>query len=150
MKIAKQVAVMLIVVCIVALAGTIRADDLKVRQSNKAEIGMMVNCAVLNSRFEVRKDTQVIDYNGKSYYFCCQDCVSDFMKNPDNFAAAGELPLRQPTKDEIGKSQTCPVSKLEFSVSSETPVVDYQGKCYYFCCTSCVMEFRTNPNKYSK
>jgi YHS domain-containing protein len=150
MKIAKQVAVMLTVVCIIALAGTIRADDLKVRQPNQAEIGMMVNCPVLNSRFEVRKDTQIIDYNGKSYYFCCQDCVSDFMKNPDNYAAAGELPLRGPTKDEIGKSQTCPVSKLTFQVSSETPVIDYEGKSYYFCCTSCVMEFRKNPDQYSK
>jgi YHS domain-containing protein len=150
MKIAKQVAVMLTVVCIIALAGTIRADDLKVRQPNRAEIGMMVNCPVLNSRFEVRKDTQIIDYKGKSYYFCCQDCVSDFMKDPDNYAAAGELPLRGPTKDEIGKSETCPVSKLKFQVSSETPIIDYEGKSYYFCCTSCIGEFKKNPDKYSK
>jgi YHS domain-containing protein len=150
MKIAKQVAVMLPLVCIIALAGTIRANELKVRQPNHAELGMTVNCTVLNSRFEVGKDTQIIDYQGKSYYFCCQDCISDFVKNPDNYVAAGELPLREPTKDETGKSQRCPVSKLEFQVSSETPVIDYKGKSYFFCCSSCVMEFRRNPDKYSK
>lgn len=72
------------------------------------------------------------------------------MNNPDNYAAAGELLLRGPTKDWIGKSQTCPVSKLKFQVSSETPVIDYKGRSYYFCSTSCVMEFRKEPYKYSK
>ena len=150
MKMARQVAVMLPIVCIIALATTVQADDFKVRQPNQAEIGMMVNCPVLNSRFEVGEDTPVIDYKGKSYYFCCQNCVNEFMKNPDNYAAAGELPLRGPTKDELGKSHTCPVSKLEFQVSPVTPVIDYKGRSYYFCCTSCVMEFRKHPDKYSK
>ena len=150
MKIAKQVAVLLPLVCITALVGTIRADDLKVRQPNQAEMGMMVNCTTLNSRFEVEKDTQIIDYKGKSYYFCCQECLINFMKNPDKYAANGEIPLRGPTKDEIGKSQSCPVSKLKFQVSSDTPVIDYNGKSYYFCCTSCVIEFRKNPDKYSQ
>lgn len=51
MEIAKRVAVMWPIVCIIALAGTIRADELKVRQPKQAEIGIMVNCTVLNSRF---------------------------------------------------------------------------------------------------
>ena len=71
MKIARQIGVIVMVVCIIALAGTIQADDLKVRQPNQVEIGIMVHCPVMNSKFEVRKDTQVIDYKGKSYYFCC-------------------------------------------------------------------------------
>jgi len=149
-KIAKQITLVFTIVCIIALAGTIQADDMKVRQPNQAEIGKIVNCPVMNSRFEVKKDTQVIDYKGKSYYFCCPHCVGDFKKNPDKYAAAGELPLRQPTKDEIGKSQTCPVSNAKFLVASDTPVIDYKGKSYYFCCMTCIDDFKKNPGKYSK
>jgi YHS domain-containing protein len=147
---AKQIAVVLTVLCITAFAGTIRADDLKVRQPNRVEVGIMVKCPVMSSRFEVKEDTPVIDYKGRSYYFCCLHCVDDFSDNPDKYAADGELPLRQPAKNELGKSETCPVSKAEFEVTTWTPVIDYKGKSYYFCCTSCVMEFRKNPDKYSK
>jgi YHS domain-containing protein len=150
MKISKQIAMIFTVVFIIAFAGTIQADELKIRQPNQAEIGTNVECPVLNSMFEVGKDTEVIDYKGKSYYFCCPHCVGDFKKDPDRYAAAGELPLRQPTKDEIGKTQTCPVSKAEFQVASDTPVIDYKGKSYYFCCMSCIDEFKKDPDKYSK
>jgi YHS domain-containing protein len=150
MNISKQVVLTLTAVCIVALSGTVRAADVVVRQPNGAEIDMPVNCPVMNTRFEVRKDTPVIDYDGKSYYFCCSHCLEEFKKNPDKYAGEGELPLRLPTKDEIGKSETCPVSRIEFQVVSETQVIDYKGKSYYFCCTPCVIDFRKNPEQYSK
>jgi YHS domain-containing protein len=121
-KRAGQVAVMLTVACIIALAGTIQADDMNVRQPSRGETGIMAKCAVMGSMFEVKKDTPVIDYKGRSYYFCCRPCLDDFRKNPDKYAADGELPLRQPTKDEFGKSETCPVSKAEFQVTSFNPV----------------------------
>jgi YHS domain-containing protein len=143
----RAVAVMTIF-CIFAFVGTTRADDMAVRQPNRAEIGMTAHCPVLNSTFEIRRDTPVIDFKGKSYYFCCQQCVEDFKKNPDKFASAGELPLRYPTKDEIGKSRTCPVSKAEFVVVPNTTVIDYKGKSYYFCCSSCIDVFRKDPDKY--
>ena len=150
MKIARQIALIFTIVFIVALAGTVQADDMKERKATKDEIGRWVNCPVMNVKFEVRKDTPVIDYKGKSYYFCCPHCVGDFKKNPNKYAASGELPLRQPTKDEIGKSQMCPVSNNKFEVAADTPVIDYKGKSYYFCCMSCIDDFRKNPAKYAK
>jgi YHS domain-containing protein len=150
MRIAKQFALIFTIMCVIAIAGTVQADELKVRQPNQTEIGKIVTCPVMNSKFEVRKDTQVIDYKGKSYYFCCAHCVGDFKKNPDNYAAAGELPLRQPTQSEIGKSATCPVSNSKFEVAQDTPVIDYKGKSYYFCCSSCIEDFKKDPDKYAK
>lgn len=147
----RLLAIILTTVCIiVAITGKVRADDLKARKANQAEIGMTVNCAVMNSRFEPGKDTQVIDYGGKSYYFCCKHCVDDFKKNPDKYAASGELPMHPPPKGEIGKDKRCPVSGAKFQVTRFTPVIDYGGKSYYFCCLSCVDEFKGNPDKYSK
>jgi len=150
MTMARQITFIFTVVCVIAFAAATRAEDMKVRQPNQAEIGKIVSCPVMNSRFEVRKDTQVIDYKGKSYYFCCPHCVGDFKKNPDKYVSAGELPLRQPTKDEIGKSVSCPVSSSKFQVASDTPVIDYKGKSYYFCCLSCIDDFKKNPDKYAK
>ena len=94
MKIAKQIALIFTIVCIIAFAGTIRADELQVRQPTQTEIGNIVNCPVTNERVEVSKNTPVIDYKGKSYYFCCPGCIGDFKNNPDKYAAPGELPLR--------------------------------------------------------
>ncbi len=150
MNIAKRIALILTVIFIIAIAGTIRADELTIRHPNQAEIGTVVKCPVLDTMFEVGKDTAVIDYKSKSYYFCCAHCVDDFKKDPDKYASAGELPLRRPTKDEIGKSRTCPVSKAEFQVGSDTPVIDYKGRSYYFCCMSCIDEFKKDPDKYSE
>jgi len=150
MRIARQFAVIFTVVCVIVIAGTVQADELKVRQPNQIEIGKIMTCPVMNSRFEVRKDTQVIDYKGKSYYFCCAHCVGDFKKNPDKYAAAGELPLRQPAQSEIGKPVTCPVSNSKFEVAQDTPVIDYKGKSYYFCCSSCIEDFKKDPDKYAK
>ncbi len=39
----------------------------------------------------------------------------------------------------------CPVMGLK---TDKDVFVDYQGKRIYFCCTSCVEEFKANPSKY--
>ncbi len=25
------------------------------------------------------------DYNGKTYYFCCEECLDEFKKNPEKY-----------------------------------------------------------------
>ena len=150
MKTARQFALFVAVACIISYAGTVHAEELQVRQPTQDEIGKIADCPVKNERFEVGKDTPVIDYKGNSYYFCCPHCVGNFKNNPDKYVPAEELPLRHPTKDEIGKSRICPVSNAEFPVTSDTPVIDYKGNSYYFCCVSCIDEFKKNPDKFSK
>lgn len=41
----------------------------------------------------------------------------------------------------------CPVSGQE--VSDSSPVVEYNGKSYGFCCAGCVEKFNATPGKYS-
>ena len=62
------------------------AADLQVRKPVPDEVGKMVSCTVMHVKFEVAKETPIIDYKGKSYYFCCQHCVKDFKKNPEKYA----------------------------------------------------------------
>ena len=150
MKIARNIALIIMVVGIIATARNARAEELKVRQPNQSEISKTVTCQVMNSKFEVGEKTPVIDYKGKSYYLCCDRCVEDFKKDPDKFAVAGELRVRQPAHDEIGNAATCPVMNSKFEITQSTPVIDYKGKSYYFCCPSCIEDFKKDPDKYAK
>lgn len=145
------VKAMLAVLCvgILGLAATVWADEMKVRQPNTAEVGKNVQCPVMNIKFEVGKNTPVIDYKGKSYFFCCDHCVGDFKKSPDKYASAGEMMTREPLASEVGKTVNCPVMNVRFEVAKTTPVVDYKGKSYYFCCDHCLEEFKKNPENFA-
>jgi YHS domain-containing protein len=150
MEIAKGIFLFCLIVSILGITRTIQAEELKVRQPTQNEIGKTVTCPVMDDECEVTKSTPVIDYKGKSYYFCCDNCVADFKKNPDNYEGAGELLVRQPTESEIGKTVTCAVMGDKFEVTKSTPVIDYKGKSYYLCCDCCVADFKKNPDNYAK
>ncbi len=123
-------------------------ETMKVRHATPAEVGKKALCPVMNINFEVAKNTQVIDYKGKSYFFCCDHCVADFKKNPDKFSE-GLLQPREPTSAEVGTMVTCQVMGTKFEVAKTTPVIDYKGKSYFFCCENCVQEFQKNPDKFA-
>jgi YHS domain-containing protein len=151
MEMRKHTVMSCIIVIIVLVAGTTMAGELyPVREPTESEIGKSEICPVMNSEFTVTKSTRVIDYKGKSYYFCCDPCAEQFKKNPDKYVATGELLARQPTESEIGKSEICSVMNSKFTVTKSTPVIDYKEKSYYFCCDPCVEQFKKNPDKYAK
>ncbi len=59
--------------------------ELLSRQVNKNEIGKEVTCPVTKNKFTVTQDTKVIDYKGKTYYFCCPGCDIEFIKAPEKY-----------------------------------------------------------------
>lgn len=127
------------------------AAELKVRKPKAAEVGQQVTCPVMNMEFKVGDDTPTVDYKGKAYHFCCDHCISDFKKNPEKFAkaTAAAIEVRKASEAELGKAAKCAVTGTEFAVRADTPVVDYQGKSYYFCCEHCVSDFQAKPEKYA-
>ncbi|HTP41986.1 MAG TPA: YHS domain-containing protein [Nitrospiria bacterium] len=58
--------------------------------------------------------------------------------------------VRKPTSEEIGQMKICAVAGTKFEVASNTPVIDYKGKTYYFCCKHCLHDFQKDPDKYAK
>ena len=50
-------------------------------------------------------------------------------------------------KDIIGTEVICPVRGEKFTITESTPVVEYKGEKYYFCCPGCDTEFMQNPEK---
>lgn len=148
MSIYCKACLLIIAFLMMTTALTVQADELKVRLPNQNEIGKTVTCSVMKSEFKVDEKTPVIDYKGISYYFCCDSCVEQFKKDPDKFGGAEDMNVRRPTGSEIGKDVECPVTGSRFSVSRSTPVIDYKGKSYYFCCHHCAGEFKKDPAKY--
>ena len=150
MKLVRIMALIIMFACIIAVAGKTHAEELNVRQPSQNEIGTPATCPVTKEGFKVSKETPVIDYKGKSYFFCCEGCTGDFKKDPEKYSSALELKVREPKDSELGKSVTCPVSKEGFEVSKNTPVIDYKGKSYFFCCDGCIGDFKKDPEKFAK
>ena len=146
-----KLAAIALCIGVVGLASAASAEELKARQATPAEVGKKVLCPVMNINFEVAKNTPVIDYKGKSYFFCCESCIAEFKQSQDKFAVAGQaLPQpRQATAAEVGKTVKCEVMGTKFDVAKHTPVIDYKGRSYYFCCEHCVQEFQKNPDKFA-
>lgn len=64
---------------------------------------------------------------------------------PASAEAAG---LKAPGVATIGDRTICPTSGEEFTVTSASPKVEYQGRTYYFCCGGCDAKFAQDPQKY--
>lgn len=48
----------------------------------------------------------------------------------------------------IGEEAICPVRGEKLTITESTPVIEYEGKKYYFCCPGCDTEFMKDPEKY--
>lgn len=59
------------------------SDSLKLsyaeHQITDEELGKKAVCPVTNRNFTITKDTQAIEFQGKTYYFCCPGCRGKFM-----------------------------------------------------------------------
>ncbi len=53
------------------------------------------------------------------------------------------------TETEIGMKVTCPVMGNAVTVAKSTPVIEYNGERYFFCCPGCADKFMKNPEKYT-
>ncbi|MBN8568351.1 MAG: YHS domain-containing protein [Ignavibacteria bacterium] len=74
----------------------------------------------------------VLNYLGKDYSFCCDNCVTSFKNEPIKYIKDG---LMCPVMNE-------PAKKNVYTV--------YEGTKYYFCCKMCIKEFEADANKYLK
>ena len=102
------------------------------------------------------------EHRGKTYYFCCQGCMTKFKAAPDTYlssephagkmtaqapALAQPLPMvpHGPTGD---GSEVDPVCGMTVSPNSAAGSYSYQGKTYYFCSMNCLTRFKTDPASY--
>lgn len=58
-----------------------------VKMNGDAVIGDRTKCAVTGETFIVKADSEKYEYEGKTYYFCCDGCLDDFKKDPKKFTS---------------------------------------------------------------
>jgi YHS domain-containing protein len=114
----------------------------------KEEIGKDFTCVMCNMKGKVSKNTPALDYQGKTYYFCSTGEKESFSKEPDEYISSEE-PVNKSldylehkiTAEELGRKATCPVTRESFTISKDTPAIDFKGETCYFCCPGCIKKF---------
>jgi YHS domain-containing protein len=55
----------------------------------EASIGDKTVCLVSKEEFTVSASSPRVEYKGKSYFFCCAGCDTEFKKNPEKYLSGG-------------------------------------------------------------
>jgi YHS domain-containing protein len=73
------------------------------------------------------------DYQGREYRFCCEGCVTPFLKNPKFYLG------------EIEDMVICPTCLGE-KTREQTLCFSIKGESFYFCrCPCCINDFKKSP-----
>src|SRR5437016_2096273 len=99
------------------------------------------------------------DHRGQRYYFCGLFCLERFKADPEQalqprpvssakLTASRPLPMMQPVPTVTGAAAIDPVCGMTVQPATAAGSYEYQGKTYYFCATSCLTKFRTDPLHY--
>ncbi|MFQ6108842.1 MAG: heavy metal-binding domain-containing protein [Candidatus Aminicenantales bacterium] len=76
------------------------------------QAGETVTCPVSGKQIKKSEAKATYEYEGKTYYFCCEKCKEEFIKNPEKYTKK---------KEEAKEVYTCPMHP---EVKSDKP-----GKC---------------------
>ena len=99
------------------------------------------------------------DHRGQRYYFCGLSCLERFKADPERAlqpqlvssakpTTRRPLPMMQPAPAVTGAAAIDPVCGMTVQPATAAGSYEYQGKTYYFCATSCLTKFRTDPIHY--
>jgi P-type Cu+ transporter len=99
------------------------------------------------------------DHRGQHYYFCGLSCLERFKADPERAlqprtaslakpTTRRPLPMMQPAPAVTGAAVIDPVCGMTVQPATAAGSYEYQGKTYYFCATSCLTKFRTDPTYY--
>jgi Cu+-exporting ATPase len=81
------------------------------------------------------------DYQGKTYYFCCEHCLAKFKADPQKYLAkAPAAPTTEAAVDPVCGMTVDPAHAAGSHV--------WQYKTYYFCSPHCIEKFKADPQRY--
>ena len=118
----------------------------------------MVKCAVSGEKMKKSEAKSSYEYKGKTYYFCCDNCIESFKKNPEKYinqeGHEGQELVHQHGEDQAHEhgedSVVDPVCGMKIKKSEAKATCEYNGKTYYFCMEGCKEKFVKEPAKYVK
>ncbi|MDE3218937.1 MAG: heavy metal translocating P-type ATPase [Nitrospirota bacterium] len=101
------------------------------------------------------------DHQGQRFYFCGLSCLERFKADPERAlqprptgsaakpTTRRPLPMMQPAPVvPEAVAAIDPVCGMTVQPSTAAGSYEFQGKTYYFCATSCLTKFRTDPLHY--
>jgi Cu+-exporting ATPase len=99
------------------------------------------------------------DHRGQRYYFCGLSCLERFKADPEQAlqpqlvssakpTTRRPLPMMQPAQAVTEAAAIDPVCGMTVQPATAAGSYEHQGKTYYFCATSCLTKFRTDPIHY--
>ena len=116
----------------------------------------MVTCAVSGEKMKKSEAKGSYEYEGKTYYFCCDNCKETFVKDPVKYinqeGHKGQEHVHQHGEEhahEHGEDTAVdPVCGMKIKKSDAKATYEYNGKTYYFCMEGCKEKFVKEPAKY--
>lgn len=117
-----------------------------------------VTCAVSGEQMKKSEAKGSLEYEGNTYYFCCDHCQEAFEKDPEKYIDQ-ESRLENTHMHQHGEEQmheksesrvVDPVCGMEVEKSEAAATYEYKGTTYYFCMEGCKEKFEKNPEQYIK
>jgi len=132
-------------------------------------------CAMHVDEGKAKAAGKTVDHEGKTYYFCSDDCVGKFRKEPAKYlkgvgsTAKVESPKPAPTShgghekhaapatagaqkeeaaaesDDLPIDPVCGMVVDPMTARAANRVSEHKGKTYYFCADMCKKRFDANP-----
>ena len=132
-------------------------------------------CAMQVDEGKAKAAAKMVDHGGKTYYFCSDDCVGKFRKEPAKYlkeagaTAEKETPKPAttahgghekpvaaatggaPKEDAAAESDDLPIDPVcgmvvdRATAAAANRVSEYKGRTYYFCADACKKRFDANP-----
>jgi YHS domain-containing protein len=130
-----------------------------------------VTCPVSGKAFNKSDAADMMTYNGKTYYFCCDNCMEAFKKNPEKYIEAmakakhehaehqeahvhaehAEAHVHAEHAEKMENDTAVdPVCGMKIKKADAKTKYEYNGKTYYFCMEGCKEKFVADPEKYVK
>lgn len=118
----------------------------------------MVKCAVSGEKIKKSEAKGTYEYNGETYYFCCDNCIESFKKNPEKYIHREGQQMQEhahhdsesQVHEQGDDTVVDPVCGMKIKKSEAKATHEYNGKTYYFCMEGCKEKFVGNPENYVK
>ena len=119
-----------------------------------------VTCPISGDEIKKSEAKGSCELDGKTYYFCCENCKEAFVKNPEKYTQEKEHEGHmhgedlhkghEHAEDKDNDTLKDPVCGMEIEKSEAKFTHEHNGETYYFCMEGCKEKFVDNPEKYIK
>jgi YHS domain-containing protein len=110
----------------------------------------MVKCPVSGKEIKKSEAKGSYEYQGKTYYFCCENCKDAFLKDPEKYVQQDSQEGQMHAHNHAEDSTIDPVCGMKVKKEEAKATYEYKGRTYYFCTEACKEKFIKNPEEYVK